>query len=58
MPRRGRRAENEARNKTGKAKAESTGRVKRKEGAKESEVGRVAIFIPRSGQRMHAPQLG
>jgi hypothetical protein len=40
-------------NETGEAEVESssgTGRVKRKEGAKESEVGSVPIFIPCSGQ--------
>jgi hypothetical protein len=50
-------AEKEARNKRGKAKVKSSGgasRVKRKEGVKESEVGRVAVFIRRSGQPMHA----
>lgn len=49
---------NEARDETGKAKVEGSNvadRVKRREGGKKSEVGRVAVFIPRGGQPLHTP---
>jgi hypothetical protein len=49
---------NEARNETGKAKVGSSNgadHVKRRDGGKESEVGRVAVFIPCGGQPLHTP---